>query len=212
LLCPFGYIDGVCHSQPIAAASAGAECSCPSDIFKCDPVKGCVCKQGYDCEAAGTHFVDFAKLNSNGGGESGGGGARAASLAAIILLLLLLVTILAVVYYRRRMQRMKKDLDHRSVRYIENSVLDRSKSHNPNEMVITAEPYPFELPPQQAPAAMVAASEGTTVGAMAMPNNTRSVAREKNVNLDRFKLGDDDGEHPSEVDGACAIAPGGTRI
>jgi membrane protein implicated in regulation of membrane protease activity len=72
-----------------------------------------MCKEGYDCEVSGTHFVDFAKLSAAAEGEDSGSGVRVASLTALALLLALLVTVLAVVYYRRRMQRMKKDLDHR---------------------------------------------------------------------------------------------------
>ena len=57
MFCPFGYLDGVCHSEPMEAGF----CSCSSDLYRCDEERGCVCKDGLDCEG-GTQFIDFASL------------------------------------------------------------------------------------------------------------------------------------------------------
>ncbi len=77
---------------------AAGSCSCASDMYRCDDERGCVCKDGLDCEG-GTQFIDFASL-SQAQDEGAASHARTVSIIATVLLLALIVTVLAVLYYR----------------------------------------------------------------------------------------------------------------
>ena len=44
LLCPFGFINHTCLTQPI-----GSACQCPNDLYTCDLAIGCICPEGVDC-------------------------------------------------------------------------------------------------------------------------------------------------------------------
>ncbi len=121
------------------------------------------------------------------------------------------------------MRLMQKDLEHRSVRYIENSVLDTSNPRPSAQMVVTnEEPYPFELPPPPLP------PPNNGGNSVAVVNNVRTASAgasgagagvaagaagaEKNVNIDRFKLGEEKQQQAAaaeEHQGACAMPEGG---
>jgi hypothetical protein len=193
LYCPFGYLDGVCHTVPMKAGF----CSCASDLYRCDNETGCVCKDGFDCEG-GTHFIDFASLRANE--ESSSHHATYVSVIATVLLLALIITVLFVIYYRRRMRRMQKDLEHRSVRYIENSVQGHHQEIKKNELVISNSDPLDEMEPKVY----------ATNNASAAANNSNATRNnEKNVNIDKFKLGVEEGqegEASTSTQGACALA------
>ncbi len=179
---------------------AQGTCSCPSDLYRCDTEHGCVCKDGFDCEG-GTQIIDFSPLSANQE-TSGASTAGVATLVAILLLLALVATVLAVLYYRRRMRRMQKDLENRSVRYIENSVSGgRIPPINKHEMIIVTNDS-VDIMNGARPRSTVIANN------QAVSNNTSSARgssfrAEKNVNLDRFKLGDEDDDADEEEDLAC---------
>ena len=81
-----------------------SSCSCPSDLWQCDPSHGCVCPQGKDCgieEEAG-HEVVINYLQSE---EETGHGAdtRVGMIAGIVVSVVLVSSIMAcliVAYYR----------------------------------------------------------------------------------------------------------------
>eukprot|EP00092_Neocalanus_flemingeri_P071850 GFUD01088332.1.p1 GENE.GFUD01088332.1~~GFUD01088332.1.p1 ORF type:complete len:322 (-),score=71.86 GFUD01088332.1:613-1578(-) len=103
--CPFGFSDGAC-----IPSIENQTCSCPSDLFLCDPHLGCVCPLGQDCgierEVQDQVRVGFMKV--------------AQSYSGIIMVLVLFLVIgimisgLVVIYFRRRLKVMKKDLANRS--------------------------------------------------------------------------------------------------
>ncbi len=110
----------------------------------------------------------------------------------------------------------------RSVRYIENSVLDTSNPRSSNLVVTNQEPYPFELPPPP-PNQPTPDSSRPNNAAAVFANNARMSAassssagagaaaaiHEKNVNIDKFKLGEEEGQDEDLRDGACAVPGGG---
>ncbi len=203
MLCPFGYLDGVCHKEPLQDGF----CSCASDLYRyggnwkiiksfqfkivltlrCDKELGCVCKDGFDCEG-GTQIIDFASLTGNT--DSSSSHTQAVSIVAAVLILAIIITVLIVVYYRRRMNRLQKDLQNRSVLYVENSVLTPDMQARKADLVIrNVDPYDEissnRIRNNVVQMATASSSATATVdGAMAA-----SPKPEKNVNIDRFKLG-----------------------
>ncbi len=101
------------------------------------------------------------------------------------------------------------------MRYIENSVLDTSNPRSSHLVVTNDEPYPFELPPPEPTSNNVpvvnnarlstatnAGASGSSSGAGAGAG-AHTYANEKNVNIDRFKLGE---EQQQQSEGACAMS------
>ena len=85
------------------AAIQNSSCSCPSDLWKCDPEHGCVCPLGQDCgieERSGQEVViDYIKMEEDKAGVS----TRAGVIAAIVISLVVagtLVACLITFYYR----------------------------------------------------------------------------------------------------------------
>ena len=81
-----------------------SSCSCPSDLWRCDPSHGCVCPQGTDCgiEEEEGHEVVISYLQTEE--EAGAGEAsRAGMIAGIVVSVVLVSSIMAcliVTYYR----------------------------------------------------------------------------------------------------------------
>ena len=171
-----------------------------------------------------------------------------ATVAIVLSVLFLAITtiVLIAIYYRRRLKRMKTDLQNRSVYYVENSILgkvyylylkmmynftsffpnilflfiDPARHHQHHDVVITdRDPLDDDLAIQSDPAIAMANHIANN-----LPNNahaiTNNVKHEKNVNIDRFKLGNDNmpsnfdqdfsnanaaGDCSSSSRGACAL-------
>lgn len=203
--CPFGYLNGKCLQE-----MQDGECNCASDLYRCDPELGCVCKDGLDCEG-GTQIINFASLSNQDGSSSN---SSVGIIVASVFVLAIIVTILVVMYYRRRMRRLKNDLQNRSVKYIENSMhsplRDMAQKH---DLVLTnADPYLSDNDgvsnrPNNAMAINIPSGSGFESG-----------RPEKNINIDNFKLGkeehvgEDEGQGTSKgarswPKGACRIDP-----
>ena len=81
-----------------------SSCSCPSDLWQCDPSHGCVCPQGVDCgiEEEEGHEVVINYLQTEE--EAGAGEAsRTGMIAGIVISVVLVSSIMAcliVTYYR----------------------------------------------------------------------------------------------------------------
>ena len=79
-----------------------SSCSCPSDLWQCDPSHGCVCPQGKDCgieEEAGREVV----INYHQTEEKTGADSRTGMIAGIVVSVVLVSSIMAcliVAYYR----------------------------------------------------------------------------------------------------------------
>ena len=80
-----------------------SSCSCPSDLWQCDPSHGCVCPPGQDCgieEEAG-HEVVISYLQTEE--ASAGADTRVGMIAGIVVSVVLVTSIMAcviVTYYR----------------------------------------------------------------------------------------------------------------
>ena len=184
-----------------------------------------MCKDGFDCEG-GTQIIDFASLRGSSADGESSSHTQAIAIVAVVLILAVVVTILLVVYYRRRLDRVEKDLQNRSVLYIENSVLTPDMQARKHDMVIrNVDPYDHissnriqnnTMEMATSGSAVVASSESpaTVDGAMAA-----SPRAEKNVNIDRFKLGEGEGdigaaadEPAVDEDGASALPTAKAKV
>merc|ERR1712013_225496 len=106
LYCPFGFMDGDC--QP---SRENTTCSCPSDVFSCDPELGCVCPPGQDCGVQGGDqepvSMGFVMADKSSVGV--------AVLFVFIIVILIMIFSFVLLYYRRKLKKLKKkDLDKRS--------------------------------------------------------------------------------------------------
>ena len=121
--------------------------------------------------------------------DKGADQSSAIAIVVTVLILALLLTILGVWYYRRRTKVLQKDLQNRSVLYVENS--KNPMRHNQNDLIIS-EPAVLEEESEGPPLVGVA----TSAIASNLPNNLLSKPRyEKNVNIDAFKLGMEEAQH-----------------
>ena len=170
-----------------------------------------MCKDGFDCEG-GTQIIDFASLRGSSADGDSNSHTQSIAIVAVVLILAVVVTVLLVVYYRRRLNRVEKDLQNRSVLYIENSVLTPDMQARKHDMVIrNVDPYDHissnriqNNTMEMATSGAAAVSESPAVdGAMAVTPKP-----EKNVNIDRFKLGEGEGEAPAAA-AAVADEPAG---
>jgi len=103
LYCPFGFMDGDC--QP---SRENTTCSCPSDVFSCDPELGCVCPPGQDCGVEGGDqepvSMGFVMADQSSVGV--------AVLFVFIIVILIMIFSFVLLYYRRKLKKLKKkDLD-----------------------------------------------------------------------------------------------------
>ena len=170
-------------------------CSCPGDMYECDPKIGCVCHEEKNCQG-GQQIFALAPLSAPGGDETGQ--SSAVAIVVSVLVLALILTILGIWYYRRRTKILQKDLQNRSVYYVENSILDPARHHhNQNDLVIPNSD-PVLLEEESEIQALGGAGVVTTTALnSSVPNNLLSKPRyEKNVNIDAFKLGMDAAESP----------------
>jgi hypothetical protein len=175
-------------------------CSCPGDMYECDPKIGCICNEEKNCQG-GQQIFSLAPLSA--AEDPGTSQSSAIAIVVTVLILALLLTILGIWYYRRRTKILQKDLQNRSVYYVENSILDPARHHhNQNDLIIpNSDPVileeEFDGPPLVGGAAAAVVPNST---ANNVPNNLLAKPRfEKNVNIDAFKLGMDS-ESPV---GAC---------
>ena len=103
LLCPFGYINQTCLTQPI-----GSACQCPNDLYTCDLALGCICPKGVDC---GLELIDrVVELAPLSSAPSYSSASSAAPVVVSVLVVALIAVVLIIIYYRRRMKVMKRDL------------------------------------------------------------------------------------------------------
>ena len=156
-----------------------------------------MCKDGFDCEG-GTQIIDFASLRGSSADGDSNSHTQAIAIVAVVLILAVIVTILLVVYYRRRLNRVEKDLQNRSVLYIENSVLTPDMQARKHDMVIrNVDPYDHISSNRIQNNTMEMATSGAA-DALEPPTVDGAVAAsprpEKNVNIDRFKLGEEEVE------------------
>lgn len=105
LNCPFGYHNGNCiqHMENLS-------CSCPNELFLCDPSLGCICPIGKNCGIEQKHQDTISagaiqQTKSSTGLIIG---------IAVFLFLAITFSCLVVVYYRKRLKVMKKDLANRT--------------------------------------------------------------------------------------------------
>ena len=79
-----------------------SSCSCPSDLWRCEPSQGCVCPPGEDCGIQAGHEVVINYLQAEG--EAGPGpDTRVGMIAGIVLSVVIIASVIAcliVVYYR----------------------------------------------------------------------------------------------------------------
>lgn len=197
-------MDEVCHTQPIDPQV----CICSSDQMTCDHLKGCVCKEDGDC-GGGQRYLDLQRAAPLDQGNDSNSHSKTVAVVLSVLFLTIATIICIVVYYRRRMNRLKSDLQNRSVYYVENSILDPGRHQN-HDMVITDQD-PLEN--YQDPIVQTVFQANNLLNNINTSGGATSNAKmEKNVNIDRFKLGLQDEEQPSnsclksvEASGACAL-------
>jgi len=183
LTCPFGFINSTCYTAPV-----NLKCLCPNDLYTCDLVKGCVCPGGKDCGLEVIGQVEVASLSgfSVGGGEDTVSHSSAVYAICALLVIGAVAAILIVVYYRRRLKVMRKDLNNRSVYYVENGVVGDNRHH---DLIVTnRDPLDQEDVPIAATASQSYQAAANNHLDM-LPNNARVSFRTKNVNIDNYKLG-----------------------
>ena len=168
-----------------------------------------MCKDGFDCEG-GTQIIDFASLRGSSADGDSNSHTQSIAIVAVVLILAVVVTVLLVVYYRRRLNRVEKDLQNRSVLYIENSVLTPDMQARKHDMVIrNVDPYDHISSNRIQNNTMEMATSGAAAGVSESPAVDGAMAvtpkPEKNVNIDRFKLGEGEGEAPAPA-AAAAVA------
>ena len=165
----------------------------------CDHIKGCVCKENGDC-GGGQRLLDLtraAPLDANSDGSISHSSTVAIVLS--VLFLTIVTVILVVIYYKRRMKRLQKDLANRSVYYVENSVIDPARHQNHDMIVTDRDP----IDNQQDPILHTVFQQNN------VPNNltaSQTVKLEKNVNIDRFKLGLENDEGAACSSSAVGVA------
>jgi hypothetical protein len=158
--------------------------------FRCDKELGCVCKDGFDC-AGGTQIIDFASLTGKSSDSDSSSHVQAVSIVAAVLILAIIVTVLVVIYYRRRMNRLEKDLQNRSVLYIENSALTSDMQARKADMVIkNVDPYDIVVSHNRIMNNVAQmATEGGAMGGGGGPSPRPEFGGrprpEKNINIDR---------------------------
>lgn len=110
------------------------------EIYQCDPQVGCICKDEKYCKG-GQQIFSLSPLASPS--DESPSSSVAAVITVVVLFIALLCTILGVWYYKRRTRVLEKDLQNRSVYYVENSILDPLRhqqvdliAENPRTLVI----------------------------------------------------------------------------
>jgi len=190
-------------------------CICSSDQMTCDHIKGCVCKEDGDC-GGGQRLLDLTRAAPLGNQETSEAHSSTVAIVLSVVFLSLANIILVIVYYRRRMKRMEKDLANRSVYYVEGSALDPARHHNHDLVITDRDPVETQDPILNTVFHIqnnVQNNLNSSLGATPrVPQPTSSSGKaEKNVNIDRFKLGQSEVDHrysePSTSSGlgACAI-------
>jgi len=184
LHCPFGFVDDECHTSPIDPQV----CICSSDQMTCDHVQGCICKKGGDC-GGGQRLLDLTRAAPLDQFDQDGSSSHSQTVAIVlsVVFLTLVTVIMVIIYYRRRMKRLQKDLQNRSVYYVENSILDPGRHAGQHDMVIT-DRDPVEIQPDPL-IHTVFSSNHQVVNNLNNSAASKHVKAEKNVNIDRFKLG-----------------------
>lgn len=200
LTCPFGFINSTCYTAPV-----NLKCLCPNDLYTCDLVDGCVCPKGQDCGVEVIGQVEVASLSGfSVGGEEDVGHSSAVYAICALLIIGAVAAVLIVIYYRRRLKVMRKDLNNRSVYYVENGVVGDNRHHD----LIISNRDPLDQ--EDTPIAM--ASHGYQAAANnhldTVPNNARLSFRTKNVNIDNYKLGLESQKFPPAQ---CGAAGGGCQ-
>ena len=97
--CPFGFYDDICLSAPL-----NSSCSCPSDLFSCDPRLGCVCPLGQHCGIETDSQVELGLLQPPATPST----LHLALAASGFLLLTVLLCLCLFLSYRRSLARLKR--------------------------------------------------------------------------------------------------------
>jgi len=187
LLCPFGYINHTCLTQPINSA-----CQCPNDLYTCDLALGCICPEGIDC---GLELIDrVVELAPLSSGPSYSSASSAAPVVVSVLVVALIAVVLIIVYYRRRMKVMKRDLALRS----EPSVYYSDPRPHPHQSMEPSHPLAdsnFLLNNVRLTLDSQARLQnpGPTMVNRLQTSNTPLTTMVKNINVDNFKLGNEAG-------------------
>ncbi len=116
------------------------------------------------------------------------------------------------------MKRLQKDLNNRSVYYVQNSILDPGRHHNNGDLVVSDDDLldgPGVLSDgDNAGGRPELNINEITINSNSVPNNagvataaTTSATKEKNVNIDRFKLGTAAEDLVDPEQGACCSVP-----
>jgi len=124
--CPFGFSNETCIQK-----LENQTCSCPSNLFICDSLLGCVCPLGQNCgieqkqqERVKAGLLQLAQSNASVG---------VAAMVVFFLVIGIIMGIFVLIYYRRRLNRIKKELANRSGHV--NSSLDNNELDTPSPSV-----------------------------------------------------------------------------
>jgi len=190
LLCPFGYINHTCLTKPI-----GSACQCPNDLYTCDLALGCICPQGVDCGLEVINrVVELAPLSSS---PSYSNASSAAPVVVSVLVVALIAVVLIIIYYRRRMKVMKRDLALRSepsVYYSDPRPSPHQGMDQPSQPLADSNNFLLNnvrltLDSQ---ARLQNSGPTTMVNRLQTSNNAPLTTMVKNVNVDNFKLGNNE--------------------
>ena len=141
-------------------------------MFNCDPEVGCVCQDEKSCRG-GQQILFVAPLAAAPSSSS----SAVIAVVVVLLTIALLGTILGVWYYKRRTRVLEKDLQNRSVYYVENSILDPLRhqqmdliAENPATLVIRDDYYLRNIPDSRSNTALGSGAAATSVN-MNVPND-----------------------------------------
>ena len=90
-----------------------SSCSCPSDLWTCDPTHGCVCPSGLDCgieEVSGEEVVvDYIKSDDDSS-NSGNTGIIVITVVSLVIVGSI-ISCLIIVYYRYQLRLLFRDIE-----------------------------------------------------------------------------------------------------
>jgi len=192
-----------------------------------------VCPDGLDCGIQTLREVLEVSPLSDQSEEEGGLHSSSTAAIVVVLVIALAALVLIVVYYRRRMKVLKTDLENRSVRYTQNPY----HSANSSADIVIRDNHPlggeYLRPPssgQEVAHHAVHPSQDQTrllypgnemlnnqlslsSQGLLRSNNVQEERREKNTNIDNFKLGfsepDQGGSCQGKQNNSCQ---GGLRV
>jgi len=173
LNCPFGFVGGACIQH-----LSNHSCSCPSELFLCDPHLGCVCPSGDQCGIEQSHQDNIsAGLLEQARSPSG-----VVVVVLIVLVIGVIICCLVVVYYRKRLGVLKKDLANRTGQH--------NTGHDNDDDIFTPEPL-TPISQLHIPEFPVVENNQLSFSRPDLANNPMYIVNykkpEKNVNIDKEK-------------------------